>query len=469
MRLLLFLCIALFTSCKTTAQNGPYDKAIAAFKTHFNAADYTAIFASFAPGMQDFLPLPKTTVFLSGLKAQMGKFRSAELLEVKASRGSRYKATFENGVLSLSIALDTAEKITSLGFQPFKEAPPLAGKAVDALQRIPATYATAVFDVAKMLPAGSQLSIALVRDGETTFYGTLRNGDSITVTDNKEAVFEIGSITKVFTGTLLSDAVGKGKIALTDDINRYFSFPFKGNAKIRFVDLSNHTAGMEALPSNLDVEKTDPNDPYKNYNKALLEAYLKTDLKIAETKGTKSEYSNLGVGLLGYTLGLAAKTDYKQLLQKTIFDDLKMTRSYTSVAAVKPPFVRGLGTAGQAMHNWDFDVLFGAGGILSTATDMAKFAQAQFNPANKAMALARVPTFTIDKNQKVGLGWQIVRAKSGREIYWHNGATGGYSSSMALDPERKAAVVILSNVTLDLTEGILDPLCFELLQKLQSE
>jgi CubicO group peptidase (beta-lactamase class C family) len=138
-----------------------------------------------------------------------------------------------------------------------------------------------------------------------------------------------------------------------------------------------------------------------------------------------------------------------------------MTHSFTSTENLGNSLVKGHNAAGETVSNWDWDVLFGGGGIVSTTEDLVKFANAQFDPANKELALTRKPTFTVDKTTKIGLSWHIISTKNNKEIFFHNGGTGGYSSSMIMDMENKTAVIILSNVS-GINDSV-DRLCFKLL------
>ena len=197
---------------------------------------------------------------------------------------------------------------------------------------------------------------------------------------------------------------------------------------------------------------------------------MKNLLKTEHPVSTSYAYSNLGAGLLGYTLGLAQKTSFQQLVQKRIFDKYHMSQSFTHSQRGNNHLVKGRDSVGTVVSNWDFDALFGGGGILSTTADLAKFADAQFNPANKALSLTRKPTFTINEHMKIGLGWHILKSENGKDIYWHNGGTGGYSSSMAVNTETRTAVIILSNVSaFNPKMANIDKLCFELLDNMDEK
>jgi CubicO group peptidase (beta-lactamase class C family) len=147
-----------------------------------------------------------------------------------------------------------------------------------------------------------------------------------------------------------------------------------------------------------------------------------------------------------------------------------MTSSTTSRGDVKDKLVEGLDPFGNVTPNWDFGALAGAGAILSTVSDLSKFALAQYDSTNKELELTRVKTFSDTSNIDVGLGWHIVEETSGAEYYWHNGGTGGYTSSMGLDIEPRNAIIILSNVSaFNDNSRELDNLCFALLKTLKSQ
>lgn len=332
-------------------------------------------------------------------------------------------------------------------------------KAVNVLNNYPGEIAETIYSKSKGFPNNTQLSIAIIRNGKTNYYGIIKENDSIKPIENHNKVFEIGSITKVFTSTVLASLVEDKKIKLTDCVNSYYPFTFKDSIRITFESLANHTSGLPRLPENLDL--SNEINPYENYGKKELDEYLENILKLENEPLKTYLYSNLGAGLLGYTLGLSEKMNFQELLQKQILDKYHMTNTFTSTQNLDNILVKGLNANGEVVSNWDFDVLFGGGGILSTTEDLAKFAMAQFNQKNKKLALTRNPTFVVNDKMKISLGWHILKSESGQNIIWHNGGTGGYSSSMAVNVEDKSAIIILSNVS-EINEKV-DALCFELI------
>jgi CubicO group peptidase (beta-lactamase class C family) len=459
---LFLLLLFLFTTPILFGQTEAYTVVITDFESKYNAEEYASIFNGFSPEMKLALPLDQAKQFLNGLQNQYGKIESTTFVGYEQGSYATYKTTFEKGILGLHFSLDGGNKINGLFLKPYIESNAEAIPAVNALNSYPKVIAEQLYSKTKSFPNGTQLSVAVIKNGKTNYYGIIRSQDSIKPIDNQNSVFEIGSLTKVFTASVFASLVVDKKIKLTDDVNAYYPFVFKDGIKIRFESLANHTSGLPRLPENLDLSNTA--NPYKSYGKKELELYLETMMQLEQVTGTSYSYSNLGAGLLGYTLGLSQKTSFEVLLQKRIFDKYKMKHSYTTSKGLGGELIKGLSADGTTVSNWDFGVLFGGGGILSTTADLAKFAAAQFDTKNKVSALMKIPTFTINEKMKIGLGWHLLPSKNGKEMLWHNGGTGGYSSSMAVDVDNESAVIILSNVSgLHPEMANIDGLCFGLI------
>lgn len=460
-RLLSFL-ILLFLTNVLFAQTENYKNAIENFQSNYNDEKYDEIFKSFSQEMKKALPIEKTKQFLTSLKSQEGNIESMEFIDYQQETYASFKTKFEKGVLAVNISLDGQNQINGLFIKPYENLNENESNTVNALSNYPKEIAEIIYSKSKDFPNSTQLSIAIIQNGKTNYYGIIKLNDTIKPAENQKKIFEIGSITKVFTSTVLASLIEDKKIKLTDEVNFYYPFTFKDNIKINFESLANHTSGLPRLPENLDL--SNKTNPYKNYDKTLLEEYLKNLLKLENETSKTYSYSNLGTGILGYTLGLSQKTNFQTLLQKKIFDKYKMRNSFTSSQYLGNNLIKGLNKKGEIVSNWDFDVLFGAGGILSTTEDLAKFANAQFNPKNKELELTRKTTFQIKDDTKIGLGWHKLESTNGKDLLWHSGGTGGYSSSIVLKVEEKMAVIILSNV-FDFNDKI-DALSYELINKI---
>ena len=267
---------------------------------------------------------------------------------------------------------------------------------------------------------------------------------------DSNTVFEIGSITKVFTGTLLAALVEEGKVRLDDPVQKYLPdsvrMPTRNGKAITLALLAEQRSGLPRLPDNM--RPADPANPYADYSVAQLYQFL-SNHQLTRDPGQTWEYSNLGVGLLGHVLARAAGKSYEELVRERVLVPLKMT--HTSIALT--PWMRdhlalGHGPQGDVVANWDLPTLAGAGALRSTALDMLKFVDANLHPERgplgRAMALAQRERAAAAPPMAMGLAWLIMRAGTDT-IVWHNGGTGGYRSFVGFVPAREIGVVVLTN------------------------
>src|SRR5580700_3787583 len=154
-------------------------------------------------------------------------------------------------------------------------------------------------------------------------YGNLANGDPRTL--DGDTIFEIGSISKVFTSLLLADMVNRKEVTLDDPAAKYLpenvTMPERSGKSITLLDLSTHSSGLPRLPSNLKLK--DPFNPYAGYSVDDLYQFL-SSYTLRRDPGSEVEYSNLGAGLLGHLLAYRAGTDYESLIGTRITRPLSM-------------------------------------------------------------------------------------------------------------------------------------------------
>src|SRR5690606_30506024 len=199
-----------------------------------------------------------------------------------------------------------------------------------------------LYEKAKAFPNHTELSLALLENEKIRFVGIKRLNDTLRVTENHQHVFEIGSISKVFTSTLLAEFALDETLRLSDAIQDYVSFPIGTPEKITFQSLANHTSGLPRLPSNLHLLFVDRDNPYKGYDSAKLITYLTDKIPLEHAAETRYAYSNLGAGRLGYALAELRDTAYENLLQEKIFKPYGMYSSSTQMETLNAPIVRGL-------------------------------------------------------------------------------------------------------------------------------
>ena len=290
-------------------------------------------------------------------------------------------------------------------------------------------------------------------------YGNLASGDPRPI--DGDTIFEIGSITKVFTSLLLADMVNRNEVALDDPAAKYIPenvrMPERSGKSITLLDLSTHSSGLPPLPSNLKMKN--PRNPYADYSVDDLYQFL-SGYELPRDPGSEFEYSNLGGGLLGHVLACRAGTDYESLIGTRITRPLNMPDTgITLSSSMKQRMATGHAGMLAPAANWDLPTLAGAGALRSSANDMLMcleaflgYRESPLAPAMKAMLEVRRPA----GQGTIGLGW-IIYSTDGREIAWHNGGTGGFRSFVGYDPEERIGVVVLSNA------GGVDDIGFHLL------
>lgn len=283
-------------------------------------------------------------------------------------------------------------------------------------------------------------------------YGKFDNAaDSRPVDPN--TIFEIGSISKVFTSLLLADMVQRGEVALTDPVAKYLpptvKVPERNGRQITLEDLATHTSGLPRLPTNLNPK--DPNNPYVDYTVEQLYEFL-SGYTLTRDIGSQYEYSNLGAGLLGHALARRAGMSYEQLLRTRILEPLGMkSTGITLTSEEKTRFAVGHDAEMKAFPYWDLPTLAGAGAIRSDANDMLTFVAANLGYVKSPLAAAMAAQLAVRRptgnpNLQVALAWHIL-SRDGHEIVWHNGGTGGFRTFAAFEPKSGRGVVVLSNAS----------------------
>ncbi len=315
---------------------------------------------------------------------------------------------------------------------------------------------------AEKFPVQTQLSIAIHQAGDTDYLGCLRGDSSLTSISNEQSIFEIGSISKVFTSMLMAVAIQEGRIRLNQPIQETLPFKLHTETPVTFKQLSNHSAGLPRLPENFfPVMAKSPDNPYQSYDNSHLEEYLKSEMKTLFPPGEKSQYSNLGAGLLGYLMERIYDQSYESLLQEKICQPLNLMMTSTKSPLAGYQEVEGQNRHGKKTSHWDFLALAGAGAVRSSVTDLMKFAEYNFQE-NEINDLMQGKTMDVDGDIGVALGWHTF--KLGEVVWiWHNGGTGGFRSCLAICPSQKRAVAILSNVSAFHKESdVIDQICRQL-------
>ncbi|MFZ5554618.1 MAG: serine hydrolase domain-containing protein [Bacteroidota bacterium] len=300
--------------------------------------------------------------------------------------------------------------------------------------------------LAKYFPNGTELSIGIIENSQRIFYGLKKENDSLVITSNQNKLFEIGSITKVFTAILIADLSNKGVVSLSDDLQKYYSFKIKydnnQSKNITILSLCNHTSGLPKNAPNSSREKS--------LNKKQLSTYLKKGLKLEFETGSKFGYSNLGFAILGDILCKSTKKTYSVLLKENILLPLKMLQTSSDKKNIDASLiVSGRDSTGNMLQNPDYGVYESAGAILSSASDILNFLDYNFftkSSIDQDILLAKQATYKINDKVDIGLAWDIYY-KENDTIYFHDGATTGYTSSLKFSQNRQKGIIVLSNLS----------------------
>jgi CubicO group peptidase (beta-lactamase class C family) len=267
---------------------------------------------------------------------------------------------------------------------------------------------------------------------------------------NEHTIYEIGSISKTFTGILLAQAVLDGQVKTDDPAQKYLpegvKLPTRDGKQITLGHLSDHTSALARMPTNFAPK--DPTNPYADYTVEQMYAFL-NGYTLTRDIGAQYEYSNLAQGLLGHILSLKAGTSYETLMLNKIATPLGMKETkITFDEKMKQNLAMGY-SQGVQVSNWDIPTLAGAGAIRSSVHDMLIYLAANMGLKKSklypAMQLAHQARH--DKpggGTRVGLGWHISKGAEG-DVIWHNGGTGGYRTFAGYVQETGRGVVVLTN------------------------
>lgn len=297
---------------------------------------------------------------------------------------------------------------------------------------------------AKQLPAGVIVT-AEAKAGAPVY--AIVGKSELTGVPPEKLIFEIGSISKVFTGVLFAEAVHEGKVKPGTTVQEILGADFKFSdprvGAITLKQLATHTSGLPRLPDNLD-ENAHPDDPYAAYDRAKLESYLR-GAKLVGAGPYPMSYSNLGMGLLGELLSRAYGKPWAALITEKVSSPLGLKDTSVALDAEQKKRFLPAFAVRRPVKPWDLNVLVAAGGLHSTAADLVRFGEAQAHPEKtplkEALELALQPH---TDSGDIGFGIMLSDV-DGQKVYEHQGATGGYHSALEVSPAQDVVRVILTN------------------------
>jgi CubicO group peptidase (beta-lactamase class C family) len=263
-----------------------------------------------------------------------------------------------------------------------------------------------------------------------------------------DSIFEIGSITKAFTGLALAQMVEEGRVKFDQPVRELIAKAHVARpegSEITLLDLATHHSGLPPLPWNLRPRNLD--NPYGEYDVAKLYTFLERR-GLAREPAPPFVYSNLGFGLLGHALGARAGVDYETLVGKAIAEPLGMTDTVVELTPAQTRrFMQGFNDRRRPVRPWDTGVFAGAGALRSTAPDMLAWLEANLRPERSgtlAAALASSHQLRALRGTEgsIALAWLVDR-ESGN--FQHGGAVAGFTADAFFNPQEDVAAVVLSN------------------------
>ena len=310
------------------------------------------------------------------------------------------------------------------------------------------------------------MSIGVVDNGRTSFYNYGEQFVGGKELPAKSSIYEIGSITKTFTGILLAQAVLDKKLSLDDDIRLHLPKEYSGvefnGVPVLIRHLADHTSAIPGTPSNLDENLF--NDPWGKYSRSLLLESLGA-VKLSRQPGKTFEYSNAAVGLLGHVLETKYQMTYDRLVKKFITGPAKMENTAFELSRDQwnrylPAYKADL----SRCMRWNVHGIEAAGALRSDMVDMLKFAQFNIEGRSAAVRLSHQQNGTISPAPftTLGLLWGRKLSPTAGMTYNHSGGTGGFSTHILVAPTRKLGVVIMTNTG----DASLDALTYEVLIRL---
>jgi CubicO group peptidase (beta-lactamase class C family) len=444
-------------------------KAAEQFKVLYNQKKFVEIYALLSPEFRKQLSEKEFTDFLNkNIYNSYSELDNNEFLN-KEKEFQTYISHFRNGDLKMNIHVNSADQIELLQFLPHQSMPRLKvlnylsdNKKLSTLDTV---IERLVLDYIQS-PQNCGFSIGIFQNGKYYYYNygeVKRNSKNL---PSQNTIYEIGSVSKTFCGILLAKAILEKKVKATDDIRLYLPIEKYSNLEVKgkpiqLVHLSNHTSGLPRLPDDLEEQANyDALNPYKNYNKKMVYAFLKRAVLVSEP-GKVCEYSNYGMALLGIILENIYNKSFDELVKENICMPYKMTNTAVNLTEEQIKLLgSGYNAEGKETPHWDLGDLSAAGGIKSNAFDMLSYLKQNLDEKDETLKLAHQSTFNNGSN--IGMAWHIIKTKQGNKLIWHNGGTFGYSSFCGFIPEKNCAIVILSN-----SGTPVDPIALGILKYLQ--
>ncbi|WP_173922630.1 serine hydrolase [Agromyces sp. Marseille-P2726] len=264
---------------------------------------------------------------------------------------------------------------------------------------------------------------------------------------DESTVFEVGSITKVFTGELLAEAIERGEVRADDELGAHLDLGDAPVASVTLRDLAAHTAGLPIFPDDPEFVEAATADIEAGGDgiDATLDDLLEHARSLEITPGQGFSYSNIGAALVGQALAAAAGADYGTILSERLLEPLGLDGVSLPLDDAEVPSGHAVGfdSDGDAVEPSTLGAYAPAGGIHATVGDLVKFANAVID-GQLAGSAAQTDTVDVGGGTSMGYFWSV-DDRGDRRIVSHNGLTGGFASVLFIDVDAGTAAIVLSN------------------------
>jgi CubicO group peptidase (beta-lactamase class C family) len=269
----------------------------------------------------------------------------------------------------------------------------------------------------------------------------------------ESALYEIGSVTKIFVADIYAFLIHTQQISLRDTLYGLLKDHCEIAGQFRDISIGsllNHTSGLPRLPESFLGMIEDVNNPYKDFDESIITHYLALSTDPLSKK--KYEYSNLGYGILGVILTTKFGKELYAVIKEVILAPFDMNQTTILPYASPEQLLTGHNASNKIMPNWEMNSFQGAGLLLSNTTDMLKFLTAHLDTNPSYLA----HTMQFEDKNRVAMAWHkyglLSKILMFNKYLWHNGMTGGFSSYVTINTASKIAAVALTNKADDLTE-----------------
>lgn len=327
------------------------------------------------------------------------------------------------------------------------------------------------------------ISIGIIDSTGTNFYNYGKAFNNSEATPNENTIYEIGSVAKIFTTNIYSILLEQKVFNEDNTVGDFISkSELKGSVReIKLIDLTTHTSGLPALPTNINLNM--PGNFTIGYERDDLFKFL-NDFQIPTTK--KYIYSNTGISLLAIVMEKATGKTYKELLDKFLLHELNMKSTFLKVPEKETSsFADGSSLCVEKDH-WDLSNVFvPVGGVKSSVSDLSKLLKVNLELLDYKYSESFIRSIEIQdeisENNYSGIGWKITK-ENNDEVIWHSGNTGGFAAFVGFNYKQKKGCVVLSNSNISVDQigwKILDEkknlkelknhICFKLSKIIQEE